>query len=196
MRSHARPLFEKGRRLLVAAAPVIAVALRRASEATTVTRLAPGGGYTPADATNAEADGTPVDLESLNGSGVTARSLVVKGDETVTISLAAEGFDPGRQHRLNIHRNAGERAVGCVTDADDGNGDGEVDLDEGGAARGPIVLELLPTPTAGDDGTATFEGTFPLEASKIYSGVIVVSGASVDGAFDPSVPVACGQLGI
>lgn len=155
-----------------------------------------GGGYTPADATNADAEGTRVDLESLNASGASARALIVKGDETVTVSLAAEGLEPGQLHRLNIHRYEDERAVRCATDADDADGDGQIDVEEGQAAYGPIALELLPTPTAGDDGTATFEGTFPLEASKIYNGVIVVSGATIDGGFDPSVPIACGQLGI
>ena len=187
------------RRWLLAAVPAVVIALAACGgggDDESDSASSGAGGYSPADATNAAADGTRVDLQPVNGSAVTARSLVVKGDQTITVSLAAEGLEPGRQHRLNIHRYEDERAVRCATTSDDRNGDGRVDLDEGETAWGPIALELLPSPTADEDGTAAFEGTFPLAASKIYNGVIVVSGATVDGAFDPSIPVACGQLGV
>lgn len=154
-------------------------------------------GYDDSTATNANADGTRVELTELNGSGVTARALVVKGDGTTTVSISTAGLQTGELHRQNIHRYpSDDREIACPTDADDMNGDGIVDVEEVQMVAGPIALELLPTPTTRDDGTAIYEGTFELEAARIYNGAIVINGAVVDGVFDPSVPVACGQLGV
>lgn len=184
----------RGRTLaLLAAGVAIAVGLAACNggEENTADQGAYGGG-----ATNANAQGVPVELTELNGSGVSGNALVVKGDDTVTVSFAVTGLEAGEIHPQHVNRYpSDDREVACPTSEDDTDGDGRISAAEGTAVYGPIALELLPAPTADAEGTIRFQGRFPIEASRIYNGVILINGDTVDGAFDPAIPVACGQLG-
>lgn len=89
--------------------------------------------------------GTPPDIRfrtslvPVNGSGVT-------GDAELTLDLAddefrarvdAGGLAPGIAHLQHVHL-----AASCPGPADDANGDGFVDILEGSARYGPILLPL------------------------------------------------------
>lgn len=158
-----------------------------------------------------------VDLEALNGSGVTGTATVtVNEDNSVTVSVEAEGVEAGEVHPQHIHgfADAHENAV-CPTEASRDQNEGQpeeaddpdqfISLEEGADEYGPVQLSLtledgsFPTPT----GTAySYERTFePLELGslppldELENRAIVLHGMTVDsGEYVATLPVACGQL--
>src|SRR5690606_38937645 len=92
-------------------------------------------------------------------------------------------------------------AAVCPTLAADTSEDGFVSLEEGLPFYGPPVVPLFVDadaeayPTAGDDGTYSFEQTFTVDPDvDLTSTVLVIHGMNVDEEYDASMPVACGQV--
>lgn len=92
------------------------------------------------------------------------------GDETFEADVDVQGVTAGIAHAQHIH--AGSR---CPTAADDANGDGYVDVIEGAAAYGLILVPLdqdlavqaedaQAFPEAGDDGAYDYEASADLGA--------------------------------
>lgn len=157
------------------------------------------------------------DLATLNDSGVTGTATVtVNDDNSVTVTVEAEGVEAGEVHPQHIHgfADAGTNAVcpdatsadqtaGLPEEADDP--DQYVALEEGADEYGPVQLPLanedgsFPTPAG---TTYTYERTFaPLDLGslppldELENRAIVLHGMTVDsGEYIATLPVACGQL--
>jgi hypothetical protein len=147
-----------------------------------------------------------VDLESLNDSGVSGMAeLTLDGDE-LTVKIEATGLEMNRPHPQHIHGLPVEEGKGfanprnstCPTAAADADGDGVVSVGEGLSNYGPVRLALTPFSTT-PDGTLDFEVTYPVPdalqpINTLQNRVIVLHGLTIDGAYVPSTPIACGQI--
>lgn len=149
---------------------------------------------------NAEAKRTTVykvSLTQLNASGVTGTAkLTLKGDK-LTVRINATGLEANQTHMQHIHGLTSATAnATCPTAAADTNRDGLVSLVEGLPSYGGVLLELTPystTPT----GTLAYEATFTIDPAKLLpleNRAIVLHGKTVNGAYEASLPVACGEI--
>ena len=104
-------------------------------------------------------------LFGANGTGATGTARFVIDGDQFQATVDGQGLDPGIKHAMHIHAGAT-----CPTLADDKNGDGFVDAQEGAAADGGILIPLDGdlnsqnagqnfTPTASADGTVFFAGS-------------------------------------
>ena len=104
-------------------------------------------------------------LFGANGTGVTGTARFVIDGDQFQASVEGQGLDPGIKHEMHIHAGAT-----CPTVADDKNGDGYVDAEEGAAAAGGILIPLdgdlnsqnagrIFAPTASADGSLFYAGS-------------------------------------
>lgn len=152
--------------------------------------------------TGTEATGTEpagetftVALAELNDSGVSGEvTLTVDGDE-LTVEIEASGLEADQTHPQHIHGPEDGAATCPGPDADE-DGDGTITVQEGAPAYGPVILGLEPFPNVGSDGEVSFSETFELsgELDPLTDRVVVLHGLTVDGEYDASLPVACGEI--
>lgn len=92
-----------------------------------------------------------VDLQALNGSGVTGEVLIAFDEDTgkLTVVVNADGLEPNQVHIQHIHGFADDgnpatpRIDAKIPDAaDDADGDGFIELLEGVPDYGPILLNV------------------------------------------------------
>ena len=137
-----------------------------------------------------------VEISALNGSGVSGTGeLSLIGDQ-LTVKIYANGLEANQLHIQHIHGFTENNANSvCPPPSADQNGDGLVDLSEGAPFYGPVLLSLTPFPTA-PDGTIVFEQTYTVDTSitPLQNRVIVIHGMTVDGEYQVTLPVACGQI--
>ncbi len=146
-----------------------------------------------------------VQLASLNGSGVTASAWLTLDGTQVHVTMVERGLEASRPHPQHIHgKTAADVHNGTDASADtvvskcpapsrDGDGDGLVSFAEGLPDYGPVMVNFG-APTANADGTFTLEGTFTSPTSDLGIRAIVIHGMTVAGAYNASMPVACGQV--
>jgi len=137
-------------------------------------------------------------LDALNASGVTgAAQISVKGKQ-MDVLLEVRGFEPGRVHPQHIHGfNMPKEKSVCPPPEADANGDGIIEISEGGPFFGPILVNLLPFDQVDAEGNLTFSATFTIEPEllkPLHFRTIVLHGLTVGDAYVPSLPVACGQI--
>jgi Cu/Zn superoxide dismutase len=155
-------------------------------------------------------------LTTLNDSGVSGQAqITVEGDQ-LTIAIDADGAEAGQPHAQHIHGFADGGASRCPTAAADTSGDGRISVGEGapsyGGIRVPLDGSLDTAEGLGDidtfptgDGRYTYRtsiatadlalnggGTF--DDLRLGEHAIVVHGATVDGDYAATLPVACGTL--
>ena len=140
-------------------------------------------------------------LLELNGSGASGSALVTVDGTTLTVRIQADGLVPNLTHLRHIHGGPTAVAGGsdvqvskCPTRKADTNGDGIISVAEGVPDYGAVILDLgaFTTSTGSIDDTLTFTlnpALLPLDRRAI-----VVHGLFVNGVYDPSTPVLCGQL--
>ena len=112
------------------------------------------------------------DLGALSGSGVTGTTLLDLSDDkkTLTVTTTATGLEPNQDHVQHIHGLFSPS--GAIADsmtptlANDIDGDGFIELAEGGPVYGPIILplETINTP----DGNASVTKTYDLTDPTIF----------------------------
>jgi hypothetical protein len=139
-------------------------------------------------------------LQPVNGSGVTGtvRIGATEDGRLLAVRLDATGLEFGGAHPVHIHEPDGQDArVACPGPDADADGDGIVSLAEGEPSYGPVRVEFAPPPPVDSSGTMTFRGQLRVEDRSIVpvtDGAVVVHGLSVEGEYDPTVPVACAVL--
>jgi hypothetical protein len=117
-----------------------------------------------------------VDLNQLNNSNVSGNGvLTVDTDaQTLRVELSGQNLEEGEDHMLHIHGNFnpdGSAADSTApTLADDGDGDGLIEVLEGVPAYGDIILPLgmIPAGDIGAGGTFSYDNTFSLTDDSLY----------------------------
>lgn len=111
-----------------------------------------------------------VTFTPLNDSGVTGTANLTLDGNLLTVQIDASGLVPNQPHAQHIHgtfdSSGNPSDATTPTMAQDANGDGLIEVTEGAATYGPILVPLTPFPTA-PDGTISFTHTYNLD-SNIY----------------------------
>jgi hypothetical protein len=127
-------------------------------------------------------------LTALNGSGVSGSgTLLVTGGDKLEVNLSLAGLEPGQPHDVAIGGLPSGNAT-CPTSSADANHDGVVSLSEAQPSVGNVLATLSTSQQAGEQLTMS-SSWLPLP-----SRTIVVLGETVNGLYDASVPVACGEI--
>lgn len=157
-----------------------------------------------------------VNLMALNNSGASGQATLRLSPDgrTLDVQIMASGLERGGVHISHIHGlSEGGAPVDstCPTTAQDSDGDGFVELEEGGVKYGPILVDFMNVdPDA--DGRVNFKKTITLsgneQALPLELRHIVVHGKTVapgPGAGTPGevngtngyltvLPVLCGDI--
>lgn len=155
------------------------------------------------------------DLRPLNASGARGQAELRQSADgkTLTVSIQASGLEPGGVHVSHIHglsENGQSVDSTCPTQAQDSDGDGFVELEEGGVKYGPILVDFMNI-DPDQDGRVNFRKEFDISGSQqalpLQMRHIVVHGKSVgavgegtpgevDGTagFKTVLPVLCGEI--
>ena len=195
VKAHLKAASALASAIAVAALAMPATALAQSSSATTVARA---------------------DLRPLNNSGASGQAtLRLSADQrTLTVSIDARGLEAGGAHISHIHGlsdNGQPVDSTCPTIAQDTDGDGYVELDEGGATYGPILVDFGNI-DPDQDGRVKFtttitlsggEGALPLSMRHIVVHGMTVPpgpGANTLGEVNGTngyltvLPVLCGEI--
>lgn len=140
-----------------------------------------------------------VDLAPLNDSGVSGQAELKVDGDMLTVKIQATGLEAGQVHPQHIHGFDNPKNSTCPGPERDVNGDGRVDVGEGLPDYGPVILSLVPFNLVDGNGNLDFEETYPIPAGlepidTLQNRAIVLHGLTVDGSYEPSLPVACGQI--
>jgi len=83
-------------------------------------------------------------LTTLNGSGVTGEVIIGYDldTDTITVAISASGLEPNQIHIQHIHGFVDGTNSTTPTAAQDVDGDGFVEVGEGAATYGPVLLNL------------------------------------------------------
>lgn len=114
---------------------------------------------------------------------------------SLQVDISATGLVPGQMHAQHIHGMASQAST-CPPASS------STILEPAAEAYyGKVLVPLEPFPTATADGAISYSSS--VEASSVVPGVsvlpldghaIVLHGLMVNGAYDPGVPVGCGEL--
>ncbi len=113
------------------------------------------------------------DIQPLNGSNVTGNAVLILNSDanTLTVNISAFNLEPQADHLMHIHGlfDGSDNPIDSVspTLADDTDGDGFIELAEGAAKYGPIILPLQ---TQNDAlGLINYSEVFDLSDSGIFA---------------------------
>ncbi|MBA2279145.1 hypothetical protein H0V99_01755 [Candidatus Saccharibacteria bacterium] len=87
-------------------------------------------------------------LSELNDSNVTGTAQLTFDGKKLSVSIHAEGLEPGMPHPAHIHGKLTGADAMCPANSADTNNDGFVSVFEGAPAYGPIKLNLTSPQTA------------------------------------------------
>jgi Cu-Zn family superoxide dismutase len=150
------------------------------------------------------ADVYSVAFAEQNVSGVSGNALFSLDGDQLTVSVQATGLTPDETHMLNI-LGLETGAATCPTIDLDADGDGLVELGEGAAAYGDVLVPLGEA-TADAEGNLMFETTVtvdPEALGDLTTRVVLIQGLTVDpdgdegpepAAYDATMPVGCGVV--
>jgi hypothetical protein len=140
-------------------------------------------------------------LKSLNGSGASAHAWITLDGSTLTIHMEEAGLEPGMVHPQHVHGKLPGDATAsptiiskCPAPSRDTDGDGLVSFAEGLPDYGGVLVNFG-APVAAADGTFTLDATLEVDPNiDLNSRALVIHGLTVAGAYNASLPVACGQV--
>lgn len=135
-------------------------------------------------------------LNMLNNSGVSGTAELILNGDQLTVIIHAQGLVPDMLHPQHIHGFVtNNRNSTCPPPSADTDGNGFISVPEGAPFYGSILKPLMPFPTA-PNGTIVFEQTYTLteSLSPLQNRAIVLHGLNVNGMYDATLPVACGQI--
>lgn len=141
-----------------------------------------------------------VPLRALNGSGVSGVATMDLDGSALTVTIVASGLEANQTHMQHIHAIDHGNST-CPPASADANGDGIVSFAEGLPFYGPVRLPLTVSgttyPFIGPSGSLSYSRTFTVDPHAflaLQTKVVVLHGLTVNGAYDPTTPVACGQI--
>ncbi len=139
------------------------------------------------------------EMIQLNSSGVYAEiELTLLSGNRLKVEIEASGMEPGKPHPQHIHGKDNPKTnASCPGPEADRDGDGLVSVGEGLPAYGPIILPLVPFDLVDAGGNLDYEATFtvnPQALQPLHKRAIVLHGMTVNGAYVPSLPIACGEI--
>lgn len=141
---------------------------------------------------------------ALNDSKVSGAALLLFDEDSgkLSVAVSAHGLTPNEVHIQHIHGFTGANPANSSvpTNAQDTDRDGFVEIAEGSATYGPVLLDFDPFPTADANGNVFFVNTYqlPSQPSGIAQGLdippdltlreIVVHGLDVPAGFGVGTP--------
>ncbi|MGK7392063.1 MAG: hypothetical protein ACNS60_17050 [Candidatus Cyclobacteriaceae bacterium M2_1C_046] len=142
-------------------------------------------------------------LNPINNSGVNGSATLILEGNTLQVTIQANGLEPLKDHPQYIRGfpSSAENST-CPPPGADTDGNGIVGIEEGKLFYGGIKLPL-DTTTASSNGSLRYEDTFTLgegnnpeleDLESLTSRAIVLHGMTINGNYEPALPVACGQL--
>jgi len=148
-----------------------------------------------------------VKLHELNDSGVWGIVRLRLEDGVLRVKIRARGLEPNQVHMQHIHGMTNGSGAVCPPPAADVDHDGLISFAEGLPFFGPVLRALFLQgltiyPTADSHGKVRYRATFSgAELAALQLGdfplenrVVVLHGLTVNGAYSPSLPVACGEI--
>jgi hypothetical protein len=141
-------------------------------------------------------------LSPLNGSGVSGVAIFKWQGGVLRSVVPVHGLEAGQVHMQHIHGMVDGSLATCPPPSADTNGDGLISFAEGLPFYGPVLLPLQPYPTANPGGSVNTRQMFSggqlaplmLGSVSLTNRVVVVHGMTVNGAYDMTLPVACGPI--
>ena len=195
--------------------PKLTLRLILAGTAATAAFLAVGPATAQGHHDHHEGDSFRATLMPLNHSGAEGHAtLHLSPDEhTLTVNIKASGLEPHGPHVSHIHGLSSDGhpvESGCPTGAQDTDHDGFVELVEGQATYGPVLIDFMNI-DPDHDGHVNFsttihlsgeEGALPLENRHIVIHGMTVgavgagTAGEVDGhaGYKTVLPVLCGEI--
>lgn len=145
-------------------------------------------------------------LTPLNDSGSLAFGYFEFLNDTMKATVIATGVTPDQPHPQHIHGFTDGSDATCPPESaadDDPEGDDRfISIPEGAPFYGPVLLPLNYAngefPVANSEGHYIYERTFNNMSTSDFPGpeslAAVVHGRMVDGSYQASLPVACGEI--
>lgn len=151
----------------------------------------------PTFASHNDSETYRANLRTLNSSGVRGQANMTLDGDQLKVTINARGYEANKLHPQHIHGFDNKQNSVCPTPSADTNNDGVVDLIEGLPSYGRVMLDFLPFPNADSNGRVNFQNTYTINVSDLgplENRAIVLHGATVNGTYDATLPVACGQI--
>lgn len=137
----------------------------------------------------------------MNGTTSVALAFFEVQDNILKATVLAAGVTPNQPHAQNIHGKEDGSNSSCPPASADTNDDGFVSLAEGlpyyGGVKLPLNFEDGTYPVANAAGFYTYQRTFDLSSTPLSNWenlAVVVHGRNVNGTYEASLPVACGEV--
>jgi len=146
------------------------------------------------------------DLDPLNNSGLDGAAILRLAGNKLTVSILAMGAEANKVHAQHIHGKIDGSNATCPP-LSAGGADNLISLAEGLPYYGDVLLPLQIYPTASAIGEIDYQESFILGQGGLISAanlnsmlnplinrVIVLHGKTVNGSYDGSLPIACGEV--
>ncbi|NJW53484.1 hypothetical protein [Salinimicrobium oceani] len=137
----------------------------------------------------------------MNGSNSVALTYLEVNGDVLKATVLAAGVTPNRTHPQHLHGFDDGTNSQCPPMSADTNSDGFISLEEGAPYYGGVQLSLNyedeTFPVADANGIYTYQRTFDLSEMDLPSWedmAVVVHGRMVNGTYQATLPVACGQV--
>jgi hypothetical protein len=132
-----------------------------------------------------------VSLSQLNSSNVSGSGSLLLNGSKLQVKLTVSGLEPNQTHEISV-RGLSSGSASCPTAAADTNKDGVISLGEAQPYVGDVLLGLDPASLTSTGWSTTVQASL----SPLQTRTIVVLGKTVNGAYDATVPVACGTIAV
>lgn len=136
----------------------------------------------------------------LNDSNAKALTYLEVQGNTVKATVLAAGVTPNQPHAQHLHGFDNGTNSTCPPAEADTDEDGYISLEEGAPYYGGVILALSNEddsfPMANASGFYTYERTIDITGMNLSweDLSVVVHGGNVDGGYNATLPVACGQI--
>ncbi len=141
-------------------------------------------------------------LYQTNNSGALGFAYFSLEGNVLTSTVIGVGLTPNKEHPQHIHGFEDGSDAMCPPTAADVDNDGLISLAEGLPFYGPVLLPLVEDddsfPVANGMGMYTQVQTYTLgsadDLNPLQNRVVVIHGRMVNGEYNATLPVACGEI--